>query len=273
MNPPRSRPERGWRERVRRAAPLALFALAPKGACCLAAYAAGGALFGRELCGASEPTGAIALAPWLGGIAGSAAWGLWRARAALTFSGVAPPARAPQGRTMPAAPRSANPLTTPLARAILWSGLAAGVLDLAYVCALVTFRGGNVVAMLQGIAAALIGPAARNPVDWGYAIVGVLLHFAVAFTVAALFCVAAKFRPYLVRQPGIAGPLYGVAVWLVMQLVVLPMTRTPPKAFPPANWEPVFLAHLLCVGLPIALIAAKFLAAPAAQPPAESGAA
>jgi len=193
--------------------------------------------------------------------------------AALTRSGVAPPNRAAQRRAMSAAPRSPNPHTSPLARAILWSGLAAGTLDLAYVCGLVTMRGGNVVAMLQGIAAALFGPAARNPVDWGYAIVGVLLHFAVAFGAATIFCVAAKLRPYLVRQPGIAGPLYGAAVWLIMQLVVLPMTRTPPKAFPPANWEPVFLAHLLCVGLPIALIAAKFLAAPAAQAPAESDAA
>lgn len=268
MSPPPSRPEPGWRRRVRQAAPLTLFALAPKGVCCLAAYAAGGALFGRELCGASAPSMLAALAPWLGGVVAAGAWGLWRARRALTLSGVAPPRRAPQRRAMPAAPRSANPLTSPLARAIVWSGLAAGALDLVYVCGLTLYRGGNVVALLQGIAAALFGPAARNPVDWGYAIVGVLLHFAIAFIVAALFCMAAKFRPYLVRQPGIAGPLYGVAVWLTMQLIFLPLTRTPPKTFPPANWEPAFLAHLLCVGLPIALIAARFLAAPAAQPPA-----
>lgn len=153
-------------------------------------------------------------------------------------------------------------LRSPLSRAIVWSGLIAGALDLGYVGVFVTLQGGSPVRMLQGIAAALVGPAARNPVDWGYAFVGLALHFAVAYAAAAVFCTAARFRPYLLRQPGIVGPIYGAAFWLLMQLVVLPMTHTPPKSFPPANWEPVFIAHLVCVGLPIALVARRFLGAP-----------
>lgn len=168
-------------------------------------------------------------------------------------------------------PAATTGLNSPLVRAIAWSGLIAGVLDLGYVVVLVLMRGGDPVRMLQGIAAALVGPAARNPHDWGYAVVGGAMHFAIAYTWAALFCVAASFRPYLIRQPGIAGPLYGVFVWLVMQLVVLPFTKSPPVSFPPPNWEPVFLAHLLCVGLPIAVIARRFLAPIENEPAAASG--
>jgi hypothetical protein len=43
-------------------------------------------------------------------------------------------------------------------------------------------------------------------------------------------------------------------VWLVMNLAILPLTAVPPKSFPPPNWIPVFVAHVLCVGLPIALV-------------------
>lgn len=80
MKPSPSRPDDRWRTRVRRFTPVALFAVAPKGVCCLAAYSAGGALFGRELCGASESSALVVLLPWLGGGVGSAAWWLWHAR-------------------------------------------------------------------------------------------------------------------------------------------------------------------------------------------------
>lgn len=77
-----SLPEEPWRARLRRFAPIALAALAPKGVCCLAAYAAGGALFGRELCGATDASSSALLLPWLAGaVGGSAVWA-WRHRRA-----------------------------------------------------------------------------------------------------------------------------------------------------------------------------------------------
>lgn len=171
------------------------------------------------------------------------------------------------------ASRAPSGLRAPLTRAIFWSGLVAGTLDIGYVIACVLHVGASPVAMLQGIAAALFGPVARDPATWGYAVVGLAMHFAIAYAVAAVFCVAAWWQPCLRRHAGIAGPLYGAAVWCVMQLVVLPLTRTPPRSFPPPKWEPVFLAHLLCVGLPIAVIAQRLLDAPVAQPADDSDAA
>jgi len=62
---------------------------------------------------------------------------------------------------------------------------------------------------------------------------------------------------FLLERPWITGPFYGMLVWLVMNLVVLPLSATPPKAFPSPIWIPVLIAHLTCVGLPIALLARR----------------
>ena len=70
---------------------------------------------------------------------------------------------------------------------------------------------------------------------------------------AAVFVAFSRTLRWLVAYPLVSGPIYGVFVWLVMHLAVLPLTATPPKTFPPANWMPVLIAHLVCVGLPIAL--------------------
>lgn len=86
------------------------------------------------------------------------------------------------------------------------------------------------------------------------AVVGLAIHFAIALTVAAVFVGLSRVTRWITAYPLLTGPLYGVAVWLAMNLVVLPLTAVPPKTFPPANWLPVFLAHLLCMGLPIALV-------------------
>jgi hypothetical protein len=51
-----------------------------------------------------------------------------------------------------------------------------------------------------------------------------------------------------------SGVGYGALVWLVMNAVVLPLTATPPKSFPPAGWGIILAAHLICVGPPIALV-------------------
>lgn len=92
-----SLPEESWRARLRQFAPIALAALAPKGVCCLAAYAASGALFGRELCGGAETSTIVALLPWLGGVLGGGAFWLWR------HSAFAPVSRHPAHRGNPAA--------------------------------------------------------------------------------------------------------------------------------------------------------------------------
>jgi hypothetical protein len=130
-------------------------------------------------------------------------------------------------------------------RTILAAGLVAGVLDIGYVLVVYgIWKDANSVKILQGgIAAALIGPKAA--LNGG---------FATALSVTAVFYALSRKLRIMVEQPWIAGPIFGAAVWLVMQLAVLPLTALPPKSFPPPQWWVVFIAHLGCVGLPIAIV-------------------
>ena len=136
-------------------------------------------------------------------------------------------------------------------KVILVAGLIAGALDISYV--FVYFKVSDPLPVLRGIATGLLGPDARKG-GVGTAMIGLACHFTIALGAAATFYAASRKLTVLQRWPWLVGPLYGVAVWLFMNLVVLPLDANPPKAFPAPNWMPILVAHLTCVGLPIALV-------------------
>ena len=138
-------------------------------------------------------------------------------------------------------------------RAILWGGLAAGVLDLA--AALVTngWRGVAPIRILQSIASGLLGAESYQGGS-GTAALGVALHFLIALAAAAVYYAASRRLKFLTRRAMVAGLLYGVAVYLLMNLVVLPLSAFPHRvSFAPASLVTGLIIHMLCVGLPIAL--------------------
>jgi uncharacterized membrane protein len=89
------------------------------------------------------------------------------------------------------------------------------------------------------------------------ALLGLLLHFFIAFGVVTTYYAASRFIPALARRPWIFGPLYGLAVYVVMNSIVVPLSAaavgsgTPP----PAVLANGLLIHMLGVGLPSALFA------------------
>ena len=136
-------------------------------------------------------------------------------------------------------------------RVILTAGLIAGVLDITYVLVYFYNPAADPLRVFKGIAAGLLGPAAAKG-DWTVALLGAVIHFAIALTWAAVFYALSRKFPMLLRHWIAAGAAFGVAAWLVMNLVVLPLDANPPRVFPPPRWIPVFVAHLLCIGWPIA---------------------
>jgi uncharacterized membrane protein YagU involved in acid resistance len=139
-------------------------------------------------------------------------------------------------------------------RTILWGGLIAGVLDLT--AALVTngLRGIAPLRILQSIASGLLG---SNSYRGGFstAALGVGLHFIIATGAAAVYYAASRKLRFLVGQAIISGLLYGIAVYLFMNLVVLPLSAFPHRiSFRPALLVTGLIVHMLCVGIPIALV-------------------
>src|SRR6187402_1684474 len=111
-------------------------------------------------------------------------------------------------------------------RAIVAGGLLAGALDLAWAAAQSMIQGRSPGRMLQAIASGVLGKAAFES---GAAIqlLGVLLHFTIAIGACATYVAAGRIWPALHRRWYLAGPLFGVAVYFFMQLVVLPLSQVP----------------------------------------------
>ena len=79
-----------------------------------------------------------------------------------------------------------------------------------------------------------------------------------AFIWAGLFVAAASRMPALVRHPVVSGIAFGVVVFLVMRLVVLPLSAFPyPVSFKPLATVLDLLSHTFLFGVPIAWAAGR----------------
>lgn len=144
-------------------------------------------------------------------------------------------------------------------RAILVGGLAAGVLDILYAIVTWLIRGVGPVRILQSVASGVLGTAAYEG-GAGTAALGLALHFVNAFIIATIYVLAARRLPTLVRHPWLWGAAYGIVVFLVMNLVVLPLSAFPNEvALPPLALLKGFAGHIVCVGWPISLPTRRWL--------------
>lgn len=152
-----------------------------------------------------------------------------------------------------ALPASRAPLTP--AQALLFGTLTVGTLDILDAFLFwYFFRDVSPTRILHSIAAGLLGPASFEG-GGPTAALGLLLHFFIAFMVVLTYFLAGRRLPSLVRRPLLYGPLYGLAVYGVMNFIVVPLSAA--NSVPPS--APVLinslLIHALGVGLPSALFA------------------
>lgn len=142
-------------------------------------------------------------------------------------------------------------------RAVLVGGGIAATLDILFAISFAVYNGMAPVRLLQTVASGWLGKAAF---DGGVqaAALGLASHFLLSLLWAALFVFAAARRPALVRRPVIAGVLFGMAVFLMMRLVVLPLSAFPfPVSFKPLGTVLDLLSHTFLFGVPIALAARR----------------
>jgi len=139
-----------------------------------------------------------------------------------------------------------------LLRPILVGGAVAGTLD--KISGFISFG----LRSPLGIAAGLLGRSAFQG-GAGTWMVGLLLHFFIAFSVATIYCLASRRLEFLVEHWLVCGLFYGIAVFLVMNLVVLPLSALHFRG--PYQLRGLIqgvLVHMLLVGLPISFSLHKF---------------
>ena len=158
----------------------------------------------------------------------------------------------------PSAPT--QPLTTNRSTAlpaIFWAGLTCGAMDIT--AAFVTWWPKGILPsrILKGIASGLLGPEAYTG-GWPTAALGLAFHFFIAFSAATVFYFASRKLAFLTQHPVLSGPLYGVCVYLVMYWIVMPLSRYRHRPFTVSSTAIAIITHIICVGLPIALVIAHF---------------
>jgi len=136
---------------------------------------------------------------------------------------------------------------------VLAGGFVAGAIYIGYACAF--WAAAADVApqrILQSVAAGAMGSAAFEGGDRTAAL-GLALHFFIALSVAVVYFAAARrWRP-LIDRPWLLGMAYGVVVYLVMQLVVVPLSAAAPGSRDPLWTALSVLVHAVGIGVPSAL--------------------
>jgi hypothetical protein len=138
---------------------------------------------------------------------------------------------------------------------ILWVGLLAGTSDITDNLIFNKLRGITPTMVFQYIASGLIGMKAFQLGAVSVAL-GVVLHYVIALTWTGVFYAASRKLAILGRRPVICGLLYGGAVYLFMNLIVLPLSRIPHSrnAMTTASRINGVLAVVLLIGLTISLL-------------------
>ncbi len=140
--------------------------------------------------------------------------------------------------------------------AIFSAGLLCGVMDITAAFITWWLKGVRPARLLQGVAAGWLGP---KSFDGGVttAALGLAFHFLIAFTAAFVFYAASRQLAFMVQRPIVSGVVYGIAVYLVMYWVVMPLSNFHGTKTVTSSIVAI-ITHIICVGLPISLVIHRF---------------
>ena len=141
--------------------------------------------------------------------------------------------------------------------AIVFAGLLCGVLDGLAAILLTVALGGKAILAFQGIARGLLG-------NWAYSyggvsvFIGVVLHFLIAFGAAATYYIASRYIGFMRQRALVAGILYGIAIHLFMQFVVIPLSQIGSRPIVWRTFLLLLLIHIVVVGPSISLTVRRY---------------
>ena len=142
-------------------------------------------------------------------------------------------------------------------RAIIAGGLTAGVMDCLAATINAGLKGVSFSRVWQYVASGALGPASYN-YGSGSVALGLFFHFLIAFTATAVFYFLSRWYPILTEKPLFFGPLYGIVVYFFMGYLVVPLSLVAKIPFSVSGMIIGLCIHVVCIGLPIALITRKF---------------
>lgn len=132
-----------------------------------------------------------------------------------------------------------------------------GTLDILFAMVLTVAFGRQIPNMLRYVASGPF-PAATDMGTAG-AVLGLLVHFALMAVMAAVLMAYLRRNPDYLDHPIWMGVVYGLITYAVMNWVVVPLRFDAPLPPRPLSIVSQLFAHLVLVGVPMALVAKRFL--------------
>ena len=142
---------------------------------------------------------------------------------------------------------------------ILQAGLIAGTLDIlsAFIYYYIKSGKTNFLVIFKFIASGIFGKSAG---DGGTAIIlaGFILHYAIAFAFTIFFFWLYPKVNVMSKNRVVTAVVYGLFVWSVMNLIVVPLSNTVHRPFKIEGALINMGILILCIGFPLSFIANAF---------------
>ena len=140
-------------------------------------------------------------------------------------------------------------------RAIIFAGLLVGTLDM---LAAVTVYQANPGQIFKFIASGAFGAGRAFGGGPIMVVWGIAFHYAIAFAWTIAFFLVYPWFPMLWRNKYITGSLYGIFIWSIMNLIVIPLSAIPANPFNLTSATIAASILIVAVGLPIAFLAHRY---------------
>lgn len=136
-------------------------------------------------------------------------------------------------------------------KTIFLAGIIAGFLD--GITAVIIPGKMNFSGVFKFVASGIFGKDAS--VGGGVMVLyGIIIHFTIAITFAFVYYFSFFRLKFFQKNKFIGGLVYGIFVWGIMNLVLLPFTNIQQRPFNETELIQGILILMICIGLPISLV-------------------
>lgn len=145
-----------------------------------------------------------------------------------------------------------------LLKSILIAGIIAGTMDATGATIAYLLRGGeNPIKIWNYVGSGIFGEASIKG-GMAYALMGLLFHYIIAIIWTTIFFKIHKYLLMISKNWIVLAIIYGIVVWVGMNLIVVPLSNTPKG---PMTLNGALIAGfvlIICIGSPISYLAKKY---------------
>lgn len=143
-----------------------------------------------------------------------------------------------------------------LSSTVLKAGVIVGTLDIlsAFIYYFIATGDTNVFTVLKYIASGLFG---KEAYAGGITMIltGLFLHYVIAFSFTIFFFWLHPKIDLLAKYKLLTGIMYGIFIWIIMNLLVVPLSRIPNRPLTLVNALINVAILIVCIGIPLSFMA------------------